>query len=102
MGADYVEPDVVMTRDGILISRHENEMGHTTDVGERPEFAAKRRTRNMCGKNIRMRYNTIKVNDKIIYYISYLISRYCVTVLINDDLKILHTLGEGRLNIIYC
>lgn len=52
MGADYVEPDLVMTRDGILISRHENELSRTTDVAERPEFAAKRRTRNINGKNI--------------------------------------------------
>jgi glycerophosphoryl diester phosphodiesterase len=31
-GADYIEPDLVMTRDGVLIARHENEIGGTTDV----------------------------------------------------------------------
>ena len=43
-GADYIEPDLVMTRDGILIARHENEIGGTTDVAQHPEFAARRRT----------------------------------------------------------
>jgi glycerophosphoryl diester phosphodiesterase len=43
-GADYIEPDLVMTRDGVLIARHENEIGGTTDVAQHPEFAARRRT----------------------------------------------------------
>ena len=38
-GADYIEPDLVMTRDGQLIARHDNELGLTTDVAQRPEFA---------------------------------------------------------------
>lgn len=38
-GADYIEPDVVSTKDGVLVVRHENEIGGTTDVAERPEFA---------------------------------------------------------------
>lgn len=38
-GCDYIEPDVVSTKDGVLIARHENEIGGTTDVAERPEFA---------------------------------------------------------------
>lgn len=42
-GADYIEPDLVMTRDGVLIARHENEIGGTTDVANHPEFAARRR-----------------------------------------------------------
>ncbi|XP_050358406.1 uncharacterized protein LOC126778785 [Nymphalis io] len=50
MGADYVEPDLVMTSDGYLISRHENELGHTTDVSTRPEFADRYRTQNVSGK----------------------------------------------------
>jgi glycerophosphoryl diester phosphodiesterase len=37
-GADYIEPDVVSTKDGVLVVRHENEIGGTTDVAERPEF----------------------------------------------------------------
>jgi glycerophosphoryl diester phosphodiesterase len=37
-GADYIEPDVVATKDGVLVVRHENEIGGTTDVASRPEF----------------------------------------------------------------
>jgi glycerophosphoryl diester phosphodiesterase len=40
-GADYIEPDLVMTRDGVLVARHENEIGGTTDVAAHPEFAAR-------------------------------------------------------------
>ncbi len=42
MGADYVEPDLVSTKDGFLVARHENEISGTTDVASRPEFAALR------------------------------------------------------------
>jgi glycerophosphoryl diester phosphodiesterase len=38
MGADFIEPDLVITKDGILIARHENEISETTDVAVRPEF----------------------------------------------------------------
>ena len=34
-GADYIEPDLVMTRDGVMVARHENEIGGTTDVAAR-------------------------------------------------------------------
>jgi glycerophosphoryl diester phosphodiesterase len=51
-GADYIEPDLVMTRDGVLIARHENEIGSTTDVAERREFAARRRTQVIDGETI--------------------------------------------------
>src|SRR5690348_14910288 len=44
--ADYIEPDLVSTRDGVLIARHENEIGGTTDVAQHGEFAA-RRTRKL-------------------------------------------------------
>lgn len=43
-GADMIEPDLVVTRDGVLVARHENEIGETTDVAARPEFADRRRT----------------------------------------------------------
>ena len=49
-GADYIEPDLVMTRDGVLIARHENEIGGTTDVAERGEFAGRRRTQVIDGE----------------------------------------------------
>jgi glycerophosphoryl diester phosphodiesterase len=45
-GADFVEPDLVCTRDGILIARHENAITDTTDVASRPEFAS-RKTRKL-------------------------------------------------------
>ncbi len=48
-GADYIEPDLVMTRDGVLIARHENEIGGTTDVADHPEFAARRRSQLIDG-----------------------------------------------------
>lgn len=43
MGADFIEPDLVITRDGVLIARHENDISGTTDVGDRPEFQSRRR-----------------------------------------------------------
>ncbi len=48
-GADYIEPDLVMTRDGVLVARHENEISGTTDVAAHPEFAARRTTRTIDG-----------------------------------------------------
>ncbi|MEO8010499.1 MAG: glycerophosphodiester phosphodiesterase family protein, partial [Dokdonella sp.] len=49
-GADFIEPDLVMTRDGVLITRHENAIGGTTDVATRPEFADRRATRAIDGE----------------------------------------------------
>jgi glycerophosphoryl diester phosphodiesterase len=51
-GADYIEPDLVMTRDRVLIARHENEIGGTTDVARHPEFAARRRTQTIDGETM--------------------------------------------------
>src|SRR3569833_1026964 len=48
-GADYVEPDLVMTKDGVLVARHENEIGGTTNVAEHPEFASRRATKVIDG-----------------------------------------------------
>jgi glycerophosphoryl diester phosphodiesterase len=48
-GADYIEPDVVATKDGVLIARHENQIGGTTDVIDRPEFAHLRTTKFIDG-----------------------------------------------------
>jgi glycerophosphoryl diester phosphodiesterase len=47
--ADYIEPDLVATRDGVLVARHENEIGATTDVGDHPEFAGRRTTKVIDG-----------------------------------------------------
>ena len=49
MGADYVEPDLVSTKDGVLVARHENEISGTTDVSARPEFASRRTTKTIDG-----------------------------------------------------
>ena len=50
LGADAVEPDLVATRDGVLVLRHENEISGTTDVASRAEFASRRTTREVDGK----------------------------------------------------
>ncbi|WP_213453075.1 glycerophosphodiester phosphodiesterase [Rhizomonospora bruguierae] len=49
LGADYVEPDLVSTKDGVLVARHENEISGTTDVAVRPEFAGRRATKTIDG-----------------------------------------------------
>ncbi|MDO9224176.1 MAG: glycerophosphodiester phosphodiesterase [Caulobacter sp.] len=51
-GADFIEPDLCITKDGHLVARHENEIGGTTDVGARPEFAARKATRVIDGQSI--------------------------------------------------
>ena len=50
MGADFIEPDLVATRDGELVARHENDITQTTDVASRPQFAARRATRTIDGR----------------------------------------------------
>jgi glycerophosphoryl diester phosphodiesterase len=47
--ADYIEPDLVSTRDGVLVARHENEISTTTDVASRPEFADRKTTKTIDG-----------------------------------------------------
>jgi glycerophosphoryl diester phosphodiesterase len=49
LGADAVEPDLVATRDGVLVVRHDNELGETTDIADRPRFADRRRTQTIDG-----------------------------------------------------
>jgi glycerophosphoryl diester phosphodiesterase len=49
MGADYIEPDLVATKDGVLVARHENEISGTTDVAEHPEFADRQTTKTIDG-----------------------------------------------------
>ena len=51
-GADYVEPDLVISRDGALLARHENEIGGTTDVASHPEFAARKVTKKIDGESV--------------------------------------------------
>ncbi|MDZ7892857.1 MAG: glycerophosphodiester phosphodiesterase [Rhodoferax sp.] len=51
MGADFIEPDLVVTKDGELIARHEPNITATTDVSARPEFASRKTTRKVDGVN---------------------------------------------------
>jgi glycerophosphoryl diester phosphodiesterase len=48
-GADYIEPDLVTTKDGVLVARHEPEISTTTDVADHPEFASRRTTKLLDG-----------------------------------------------------
>ncbi|MFL6074812.1 MAG: glycerophosphodiester phosphodiesterase family protein [Mycobacteriales bacterium] len=52
LGADYLEPDLAVTSDGVLVCRHENELSATTDVASRPEFAALRRRKVLAGRPV--------------------------------------------------
>ncbi|MES2988214.1 MAG: glycerophosphodiester phosphodiesterase [Pseudomonadota bacterium] len=48
-GADYIEPDLVPTKDGYLVVRHENNIVETTDIAQHPEFALRRTTKIIDG-----------------------------------------------------
>ena len=52
MGVDAVEPDVVASKDGVLVLRHENEISGTTDVADHPEFADRRTTKKIDGVSL--------------------------------------------------
>jgi glycerophosphoryl diester phosphodiesterase len=52
LGADFIEPDLVMTRDGILVARHERQLQASTNVAELPEFADRRVTQAILGKPV--------------------------------------------------
>jgi glycerophosphoryl diester phosphodiesterase len=49
-GADFIEPDLVLTKDGFLIARHENDITDTTDVAARPEFATRKAVKTIDGQ----------------------------------------------------
>lgn len=51
-GADFIEPDLVATKDGVLVARHENEISGTTDVAARPEFAGRKATKTIDGVTV--------------------------------------------------
>src|SRR5262245_29005768 len=51
-GADFVEPDLVSTKDGVLVARHENEISGTTDVASHPELASRRATKTIDGQSV--------------------------------------------------
>jgi glycerophosphoryl diester phosphodiesterase len=50
MGADYIEPDLVSTKDGVLVARHENEIGETTDAAAK--FPDRQRTQTVDGNSV--------------------------------------------------
>ncbi|MBW4642765.1 MAG: glycerophosphodiester phosphodiesterase [Goleter apudmare HA4340-LM2] len=50
LGADYIEPDLVITKDGVLIARHENEISGTTDIATHPEFTHRRTSKIIDGE----------------------------------------------------
>ncbi|WP_327091745.1 glycerophosphodiester phosphodiesterase [Nonomuraea sp. NBC_01738] len=52
MGADWIEPDLVPTKDHVLVVRHENEISGTTDVSLRQEFAGRKTTKVIDGRNV--------------------------------------------------
>jgi glycerophosphoryl diester phosphodiesterase len=52
LGADAVEPDIVASKDGVLVLRHENEISGTTDVAAHPEFASRRTTKTVDGRAV--------------------------------------------------
>ncbi len=51
-GADFIEPDLVLTKDGVLVARHENEISETTDVADRPEFAGRKTSKTIDGQTM--------------------------------------------------
>ena len=51
-GADFIEPDLVSTKDGVLVARHEANVAETTDVATRPEFHSRRRTLSYDGRTV--------------------------------------------------
>ncbi len=51
-GADFIEPDLVLTKDGVLVCRHENEISGTTNVASHPEFADRKATKTIDGQAI--------------------------------------------------
>jgi glycerophosphoryl diester phosphodiesterase len=51
-GADFIEPDLVATKDHQLVARHENEISGTTDVAHRPEFASRKTTKTIDGEAV--------------------------------------------------
>jgi glycerophosphoryl diester phosphodiesterase len=52
LGADFIEPDLVSTKDHVLIARHENDITGTTDVADHPEFASFKATKIIDGASI--------------------------------------------------
>jgi glycerophosphoryl diester phosphodiesterase len=52
LGADVFEPDIVVSRDGALVARHEKELSRSTDIASRPQFADRRTTKEVDGAEL--------------------------------------------------
>jgi glycerophosphoryl diester phosphodiesterase len=52
LGADYIEPDLVLTKDGVLVARHENEISETTDVADHSELVGRKATKTIDGQKV--------------------------------------------------
>ena len=50
-GADFIEPDLVLTKDNVFVARHENDITGTTDVADHPEFASRKTTKLIDGES---------------------------------------------------
>ena len=73
-GADFIEPDLVPTKDGYLVARHENEIGGTSNVSTLPQFSDRETTKSIDGASIKgwftedftlTELNTIKARERI-------------------------------------
>ncbi len=66
MGADFIEPDLVITRDGVLIARHENDISGTTDVADRPEFRDRRKANGWFAEDFTLaEIKTLRARERL-------------------------------------
>jgi glycerophosphoryl diester phosphodiesterase len=64
MGVDVIEPDLVVTKDGVLVARHDVTLSASTDVADHPEFATRKRAgENGDGEPVRVRFHTDRAED---------------------------------------
>jgi glycerophosphoryl diester phosphodiesterase len=102
MGADYIEPDLVITKDGVLIARHENDIGGTTDVAAK--FPRRRRTRTIDGKPIEgwftedftlAEIRTLRARERLASRSHAHDDRYAIPTL-DEVIELAQRLGRGR------
>ena len=102
MGADFIEPDLVVTKDGVLIARHENEMSGTTDVADR--FPDRKRTRTIDGQSITGWFTedftldeirTLRARERLAFRSHAYDGRFPVPTF-DEVIDLAHELGEKR------
>src|SRR3546814_21108866 len=64
-GADFIEPDLVLTGDGVRVARHENEISETTDVADHLEYANRKTTKTIDGKAVTGWFNEALTLDEV-------------------------------------